>query len=185
MKLKFFERKNLAKSETNRIRREGNIPGVIYGQGAENRNITILGDELKAILRNMKSGLLATTIFELHDGEKTIKAIVKDIHYHVASYAVQHIDFALIEENRPVTVNVPLHVLGTSDCVGIKLGGFLRQVIRSLKVACLPKDIPQEFVIDIRDLNIAQAKRLSDVEIPSSVKPLARMNEVAVVIAKR
>lgn len=185
MKLKYFERKNLAKGETNKIRREGNVPGVLYGQDKENQNIILQGDELKAVFRNMKSGLLSTTIFELHDGKKTIKAIVKDIQYHVANYEILHVDFALVEENRPVTVNVPVQVVGVGDCVGIKLGGFLRQVIRSMKVTCLPKDIPQEFVIDIRDLNITQSKRLSDIAIPSSVKPLARMNEVAVVIAKR
>jgi len=65
------------------------------------------------------------------------------------------------------------------------LGGFMRQVIRALKVSCLPKDIPQEFVLDVKDLSIAQSKRLSDIELPSSVRPLARMNEIAVVIAKK
>ncbi len=55
-------------------------------------------------------------------------------------------------------VNVPIQLVGTADCAGVKLGGFLRQVIRSLKVSCLPKHIPQEFTFDVRDLNIAQSK---------------------------
>jgi large subunit ribosomal protein L25 len=184
-KLTVYPRKDLKKSETNRIRREGNIPGIIYGQGHQNETIWIKGDEIQAILRNLKSGLLATTSFELHDGKKTYKAIIKDIHYHVANYAIQHIDFAVLDSHRELTVNVPITILGLADCVGVKLGGFMRQVIRTLKVKCLPKNIPSEFELDIRDLNVAQSKRLSDIAIPDSVRPMGRMNEVAVVIAKK
>ncbi|HEX2582885.1 MAG TPA: 50S ribosomal protein L25 [Chlamydiales bacterium] len=184
-KLTVYPRKDLKKSETNRIRREGNVPGILYGQGHPNETIWIQGEELQAILRNLESGLLATTTFELHDGKRILKAIVKDIHYHVASYAIEHIDFAILDPHREVTVNVPITILGLADCVGVKLGGFMRQVIRALKVSCLPKHIPKAFELDIRDLNVAQSKRLSDIAIPDSVRPLGRMNEVAVVIAKK
>lgn len=183
-KLTIFQRKDLKKGATNQIRREGNVPAVIYGFGRENEMITVSGSELQAILRNLKSGLLSTTLFELHDGKKVQKAIVKDIHYHRVSYAVTHIDFVAVQDNQPVTVNVPIQVEGAADCAGIKLGGFLRQVLRTLKVSCLPKDIPSEFVFDVRELNVGESKRLSDLPIPSSVRPLGRMNEVAVVIAK-
>ena len=71
------------------------------------------------------------------------------------------------------------------DCVGIKLGGFLRQVIRSVKVRCLPKNIPQNFELDIRNLKMRQSKRLSDLVMPEGVTPLAATDEVVVVIAKR
>lgn len=186
MKLSVFKRTTGKKSEIKKIRREGNIPGILYGQKQEVENIYIKGDELQAIFRGLKAGLLPTTIFELSDGHKAVRAIVKDIHYHPTSYAVQHIDFVILEANTPVNVNVPIQILGLAECPGIKLGGFLRQVIRTLKVNCLPKDIPQEFTLDIRDLQIAQSKRLGDITIPDSVRPLAKsMNEVAVVIAKR
>lgn len=184
-KLTVYPRKDLKKGETNRIRREGNILAVLYGQGHSNENIWIKGDEFQAILRNLKDGSLATSVFELHDGKKTHKAIIKDIHYHVANYAIQHIDFAILDDSREVSINVPIVILGQGECVGIKLGGFMRQVIRSLKVSCLPKHIPQQFELDIRDLNVAQSKRLADIAIPDSVRPLGRMNEVAVVIAKK
>ena len=90
---------------------------------------------------------------------KRARAIVKDIQYNVASYDVEHIDFLLLSDDQIVTVNVPIQILGVAECPGIKLGGTFRQVIRTLKVSCLPKDIPSEFQIDIHDLNIAQSKR--------------------------
>lgn len=185
MKLTVHERKDLKKGATNQIRREGNVPGVLYGRGKENRNIVIQGDELRAVLRDLKSGVLSTTIFEIHDGKQKYRAVIKDIQYHVADYTILHMDLTMLEDHEPVSVNVPIQVVGTADCVGVKLGGFMRQVIRSLKVSCLPKDIPQGFTIDIRGLGITQSKRLSDIAIPSSVKPLAKMNEIAVVIAKK
>ena len=162
----------------------GDVPAVVYGLGRENETIYIKGEELQAFLRNLKSGLLATTVFELHEGKKVQKAIVKDIQYHRTTYAVEHIDFVALDSKQPVTVNVPIHVVGVAECPGIKLGGFLRQVLRSLKVRCLPKDIPSEFVIDVQTLNMGDSKRLCDIAIPESVRPMGRMNEVAIVIAK-
>lgn len=187
MKLSLFKRSPGKKSESKRIRREGDIPGVLYGVKQEVQSIYIKGEELQAIFRTMKPGLLPTTIFTLTDEKgKSHQAIVKDIHYHPTSYAVEHIDFVLLDSDTPVTVNVPIMVLGAAECPGIKLGGFLRQVIRTLKVKCLPKNIPQQFALDIQDLQITQSKRLSDIVIPSSVRPMAKkMDEVAIVIAKR
>ncbi len=185
MKLTISSRKELKKSEMKQIRREGNVPGILYGQGHANEMIIVNGDEMRTFLRNMKSGRLSTTVFELSDGKKTHKAIIKDIQYHPVNYSILHIDFALIADDRLVTVNVPLQVTGVADCVGIKLGGFLRQVIRFLKVECFPKHIPEEFTIDVKELNVNESKRLSDFAIPKTVRPIARMNEVAVVIAKK
>ncbi len=185
MKLTVHERKSMKKGETNKIRREGNIPGVLYGKGKANRNIVINGEELRAILRDLKSGLLSTTIFNVHDGKESYRAIIKDIHYHVANYNILHLDLTMLEDHQPISLNVPIQIVGAADCVGVKLGGFLRQVIRSMKVSCLPKDIPQGFVLDVRELGMNQSKRLSDIALPASVMPLAKMNEIAVVIAKK
>ncbi len=184
MKLTLTPRMGATKSEINKIRREGDIPAVIYGPGLPVEKITVKGSEFQAVLRNLPQGRLATTTFELDLDGKMRKAIVKDIQYNVASYAVEHIDFVLLSKDHPVAVNVPIHILGVAECPGVKLGGTLRQVIRTLKVSCLPKDIPGEFQIDIRELNIMDCKRLSDISIPPNVRPMAQMSEVAVVIAK-
>jgi large subunit ribosomal protein L25 len=184
MKLAIHKRTTGKKGETNKLRREGNIPGILYAHNEAGTPVYVKGEEVQAILRNMKPGLLATTVFELSDGQKHHKAIIKEIQYHVTSYEVEHIDFALLTD-KPVTVNVPIRMVGVADCAGVKLGGFIRQVIRTLKVSCLPKDIPQEFTVDIRDLGLGQKKTLADIEIPSNVRPLSKMSEVAVIIGKK
>lgn len=185
MKLELKKRTTGKKGENNKIRREGDIPAILYNSKGDAHPVVVKGDELKAHLRSIKSGLLSTTVFELALDGKKIKAIVKDVQYHVASYDIEHIDFLQLSDSEKVTVNVPVQLIGAADCAGVKLGGFLRQVIRSMKVTCLPKDIPQEFSIDVREMNIAQSKTLADVAIPANVKPCARMNEVAVVVGKK
>jgi large subunit ribosomal protein L25 len=185
MKLKAELRTSTKKSETKAIRREGKIPAILYSVGKANQQLILDAAEFGAILRNMKHGQLPTTTFELMVDGKETKAIIKDIQYQLTTYQVSHIDFEELLENVPINIKVPIQCLGVADCVGIKLGGFLRQVIRHVKVECLPKHIPAEFVVDVKDLGIRQSKRLADIVMPKGVKPLAKMDEVVVVISKR
>lgn len=185
MKLKVEKRITGKKGETNRLRREGHIPAVLYDSKGKGVAVSLKKDEFQAILRNMKQGLLSTTIFELALDEKLVKAIVKDVQYHVASYEIEHLDFLELAKGQPVTLSVPVLLTGAADCSGVKLGGFLRQVIRSLKVTCLPENIPQELSVDVRELSIAQSKRLSDIAIPANVRPRAKMDEVVVIVGKK
>lgn len=185
MKLSVFERVAERKSDANKLRREGKIPAVLYAKGQSPRNIGVNNEEFQAILRAMKPGLLPTTVFELQEAGRVVRALVKEVQYQPATYAIQHIDFIELQEDVLVNVNVPIRIVGLVDSVGVKLGGMLRQVIRSLQVSCLPKDMPQEFVVDVTELNLGEKRTLADLSIPESVRPLAKLNEVVVVIAKK
>lgn len=185
MKLKMVKRLVSKRSANNQIRREGNIPAVLYCRGTPNMLVSVDGVDFSEALRKMPNGRLATTKFTLVDGDKNLPVIVKEIQYHPTTYQVIHLDFEVLEKGIPVNVNVPLEFSGAADCVGIKLGGFLRTVIRQVNVSCLPEKIPASFVIDVRELAIGQSKRLSAIEMPEGVKPRTSLNEVAVVIAKR
>jgi large subunit ribosomal protein L25 len=185
MKLAVKQRISEKKKDIKEIRREGDIPAVIYSSKIQPEKLTVSGAEFKTVLRGMKAGHLSTTIFILSDGKTERRAIVKDIQYHLTTYNVSHIDFEELIEDVPVSVKVPVNCVGVVECVGIKLGGFLRQVIRHVKAECLPRNIPSEFLIDVRDLGIRQSKRLKDLLMPNGVRPLANPEEVLVVIAKR
>jgi large subunit ribosomal protein L25 len=186
MKLTMMKRSASKKSELSQIRRSGSIPAVLYSRGQAGENVAVDGAEFKAILRRVKSGCLSTTIFTLTDEHgKQRRAILKDIQYLPTTYDVWHLDFEELFDDVSINIKIPVVCVGVVDCVGIKLGGVLRQVIRTLRVNCLPKHIPAEFELDIRELAIGQTKRLSEITIPKDVRPLADLNEVAVVIAKR
>lgn len=185
MKLKIFKRTGEKKSDVKRLRFTGEIPGVIYGARRKNENIKLNEAEFQALMRDLKPGRLPTTLFELHYENEVLKAIVRDIQYHRTNYRILHIDFGILEADLPVTVNVPIIYQGAQDCAGVKLGGFLRTVLRSIKVSCAPNNIPSEFTIDVRNMQIMDAKRLSDIPMPEGVRPLAKLSEVAVVVAKK
>lgn len=186
MKLQVFKRTASKKTDTKKIRREGNIPAAMYVRGENADNITLKNADFQAVLRSIQPGRLPTTIFTLVDEHgKERKAIIKDIQYEATTYNVQHLDFEELYNDKKVNVKVPIECTGVVDCVGIKLGGFLRQVIRQLRVSCFPKDIPSALQVDIRNLALFESKRLCDLEIPQTVRPLVDLKEVAIVIAKR
>ena len=173
------------RSDSNRIRREGNIPAVLYSSGSANEMISINGTDFSEALRKMPTGRLATTKFVLVDGSNEVAAIVKEIQYHPTTYQVIHLNLERMTAGVPIKVNVPIEFSGVAECAGIKLGGFLRTVVRQLRVSCVPEKLPEVFMIDVRNLVIGQSERLSRIEIPEGIKPLTSLKEVAVVIAKR
>lgn len=186
MKLQVLERKTAKKSVTGAIRREGGIPAIIYARGKDAEAITVNAAEFGAIVRSLQPGRLSTTVFTLADAKgKERKAVLKEIQYMPTTYNVQHLDFEELVESMPVKIKIPIECTGVVDCVGVKLGGVLRQVVRYLRVSCLPKDIPAMFQLDVRSLQQNEVKRLRDLEIPENVRPLADLKEVAVIIAKR
>lgn len=186
MKLKTVARKAGSKSETNRLRREGYIPVVLYVRGKEGETLAVESSEFGSFLRNVKSGHLPTTIFTLVDDKgRERRVIIKDIQYEVTTYVVRHLDFEELLEDHKINIKIPIECIGMADCVGIKLGGVLRQVIRHVSVRCLPKDLPSFFELDVKELALKQTKRLSDLDIPETVRPLMKLNEVVAVIVKR
>ncbi len=185
MKLNVKERSGAVKKEAKRLRREGDIPGIIYGAHREAEKIAIPTREFSAVLRQIKTGSLSTVVFILHVGGKEIRALLKDIQYDRTSYRVVHLDFEELKDDVSVRVNVPIYCTDVAECPGIKLGGQLRQVIRHVSVECLPVNMPKEFTLSVKGLTMRQTRRLSDLVVPEGVKVLAPLAEVAVVIAKR
>ncbi|HAZ15101.1 MAG: 50S ribosomal protein L25/general stress protein Ctc [Chlamydiae bacterium GWC2_50_10] len=185
MKLTAKVREKEKKRDAIRIRREGDIPAVLYTPGKATRLLTVKGDEFAALVRTIKKDHLSTTKICLDVEGKSRDVIVKDIQYHPTSYQVIHLDFEELLEDVPVTIPVPVNCTGVMECAGIKLGGYLRQVMRQVKVQCLPKIIPASFDLDVSQLGILQSLRLSDLKIPEGIRPLANLSEVVVVIVKR
>lgn len=185
MELTVSKRTAGKKTEIKKIRREGNIPAILYFQGKKGEEIYIDGIAFKKVLNTVERGTLSSKIFTLHVDGKIVKAIVKDIQYNITTYDVIHLDFERLEDNSPVTLNIPLKLTGTVDCVGVKLGGNLRQVVRSVKVTCLPKDIPTDFSLDVRNLNVGQSLSMQDIVVPARVKlKYVDMNRAAVTVAR-
>lgn len=186
MKLQTVKRTADSKSEVKKLRREGYIPAVLYVKEKSGETLAVNASDFTANLRHVKSGHLPTTVFSLVDENgRERRVLIKDIQYAITTYNVTHLDFEELVDDHKINVKVPIECVGQVDCVGIKLGGVLRQVIRHVRVRCLPKDIPTFFELDIRELGIKQSKRLADIQIPNTVRPLTDLKEVVAVIVKR
>lgn len=186
MKLTYRNRSAERKSDSKRLRCEGAIPSIVYSRGQHSTNIAVTESEFSALVRTVKPGHLSTQVFELTDENGVAKrAILKDIQYEPTTYKVIHLDFEELVAGHKVNVKVPIEWVGVADCVGVKLGGVLRPVIRSLPVSCLPEHIPAAFQLDVKDMGARESRRLKDLTIPNTVRPLKNLNEVVVIVAKR
>ena len=185
MKLAVSKRLGEKKSELTQLRHQGDIPAVVYANGKSSDKIAVKGDEFAAAVRVLPKGYLPTTVFELDIDEKTVKAFIKGIQYHPTTYRVLHLDFMVLDDITKVNVKVPIVCTGSAECVGVKLGGFIRFLKRHVKVRGLPKNIPTDLKLNIKDLGIGQSKRIGNIEFGNKISPLASAKEIVVVIAKR
>jgi large subunit ribosomal protein L25 len=147
-------RTELGKKNAKQIRKEGNVPCVIYGKG---QNIHFYAHE-----NSFKNLVYTPDAHIVHldlDGKKH-ELVMQDIQFHPVTDRISHIDFIEIDEKKPIIINLPIKVIG--DSVGVKAGGKLRIKKRNLKVRGLASNIPEFLPIDITDLKIHHSIKVGD-----------------------
>ena len=137
------------KSLTKSIRREGQVPCNLYGNGVENVLFSVDARDLKALTHTPNSYIVDLDI----DG-KSYLAILHELQFHPVTDNTIHADFLAISADKPVTINVPLNIFG--NCAGVKAGGKLLIEARKLRVCGLPDQIPDVLDIDITNLRLGK-----------------------------
>ena len=137
------------KSLTKSIRREGQVPCNLYGNGVENVLFSVDARDLKALTHTPNSYIVDLDI----DG-KNYLAILHELQFHPVTDNTIHADFLAISADKPVTINVPLNIFG--NCAGVKAGGKLLIEARKLRVCGLPDQIPDVLDIDITNLKLGK-----------------------------
>lgn len=183
MKLKAVKRA-IGKSDLGRIRRKGDIPGVVYHGGKENTTVTIDGPMFQAHLRAIQKGCLATTRFEVDLDGETFQAIVKDISYHRTTYNIEHIDLMKVTSDQIVTVHVPIVCKGVDTCIGITQGGQLKTEKRSVKISLKVKEMPEAFTLDVSPLSLGESIRVRDLVLTGDMKAKIDGNQILVTVSK-
>ena len=162
-------RENVGKKDAKKLRAQGLVPCVIYGNGREIRFYTE-AKSFKTILFTPETYIIDFTI----DGQ-VCRTILQDIQYHPLSDEVLHADFLEVTEEKPITVTLPVRTEGTSP--GVMRGGKLKVRIPRLKVKGLIKDLPDFVIVNISELNVNQAIRVKDLSI-ENVTPLVAANNI-------
>jgi large subunit ribosomal protein L25 len=149
-----------------RLRAEGAIPAVIYGQGMEPLSISVNRRDLRLAL---SGGAGMNTVLDLTVDGTVYPAIVKDVQRHPVRRTVNHVDFIQINLSESITVSVPLRLVGEAPEVENN-NGLVDPAVDSIEVVTTPRLIPDEIVVDISGMTMDSVIRLSDIELPQGVE---------------
>ncbi|HOO99559.1 MAG TPA: 50S ribosomal protein L25/general stress protein Ctc [Bacteroidales bacterium] len=147
-------RNELGKKDAKMIRKEGNVPCVIYG-GEENIHFHTHELSFNKLIYTHEAHLVNINL-----EDKEYHAVLKEAQFHPVTDKIIHVDFIRIQENKPVIINIPLTFTGEST--GVKAGGKLIVKKRNLKVKGLAHDLPEELMIDVTNLKIAHSIKVGD-----------------------
>ncbi len=168
LELKAWARPRSGKGGARSVRREGRIPGILYGGGED--PVPLAVDD-KAIRLQLLTGHFQSTIFMLDvDGKKT-RVIPRSVQLDPVRDFPIHVDFMRVVKDATVTVAVPVHFLNEIASPGIKRGGILNVVRHEIEVRCPADAIPNHFDIDLTGLEIGDSVHISAMKLPEGVKP--------------
>ena len=147
-----------------RLRREGYVPGVVYG--GKDGDCT----SFKVNWRTLRQVLVdGSALIDLKVGGKTRPVIVKDQQQHPVRDELLHIDLLEVRLDEKIQTQVSVHLEGAEEAPGIKEGGVLEHVTHELNIEALPTDIPEAIVVDVSGLEIAATMHLSEISPPQGV----------------
>ena len=160
------------KGPASSLRREGLIPGVIYGEGKSAVSVQIGAKELTKVLQT-KSGARSLITLKLKESSTTAlperTVLIKELQHHPLSHLVTHVDFHQVSLTKQITVTVPLVFKG--DSIGVKhAGGVLEHLRWDLEVECLPTQIPSVIEVDVAGLDVGKSLDAKAVPLPQGVR---------------
>jgi len=158
-------REEKGKEKARKLRHQGLIPAVVYGQREETIPITLDPKELSKILRGGagERSLINLTIEGLQDGPVTKTVILKEKQIDPLKRTMLHVDLYTVAMDEKIHVAIPVRVVGKS--VGVELGGVLEQVLREIEVECLPGDIPPSIDVDVSALDVGDSIHVADITL--------------------
>src|SRR5665213_4141277 len=180
--LKAYPRSQVQHAEVKKLRASGRVPATIYGRQAKPQNLEVNSKEFSDLLHHSVSENLLVDLSVENDARSKRLALVQEIQHHPIDGKVLHVDFHEVAENEKVTVQVPVETTG--EAAGVKVGGgVLEHVLFKLKVRCLPKNLPDQIVIDVTALEIGKAVHLGDIKPPEGVEILGDKHITVVAVA--
>lgn len=156
-------REGTGKGAARSSRREGRIPGVLYGHGEESVSLSVDANELQKLVHSIS---IENTIVDLDIGKgEPYKVLIREVQRHPFRDEFIHIDFFHVAMDEKIQVEIPIVLIGTPTGVKNK-GGVMDHQLRELEVFCLPGNIPEKVEIDVSNLDIGDSIHVSDIQLP-------------------
>ena len=162
-------RAGTGKGAARQARRDGDVPGIVYGGGADPQPINI---PYNALIKRLKAGRFLSTLFNLKvEGQEDVRVICRGVQRHVVKDLPTHVD--LMRLRRTSRVNLFIHVdfINHKDAPGIKRGGVLTVVRSEVELNVLAGDIPDHITVDLTGREVGDVIHISDVTLPEGAKP--------------
>ena len=180
--LKAYPRTQARRGEVKKLRSSGRVPAVIYGRQARPQNLEVNAKEFEELIHHSVSENLLVDLSVDSDARAKRLALVQEIQHHPLDGKVLHVDFHEVAENEKVTVQVPVETVG--DAAGVKnSGGVLEHVLFKVKARALPKDLPEQIIIDVSHLELGKAVHLGEIKAPAGVEIIGDKNIPVVAVA--
>lgn len=166
--LKATAREEFGSRGSRRLRREGLVPGVVYGAGSDARAFQAGEREIRTVLAS------GAALFDLEDEDgNRVPVVVKEQQLHPVRGSLQHIDLQEVRLDEAIQAEVAIELEGADTAPGVKGGGVLEHVTREITVEALPTEIPERIVADVSAMEINDTLTLGSVTVPEGVKLVA------------
>ena len=161
---KVSERTDFGSRTARRLRRDGQVPGVVYTSGDEARAFQADAHLIALFLAE------GHALFDLEfEGHGAVPVVVKEQQKHPVRGHIMHLDCQQVDLDTAIQADVSLELIGTDDAPGVKEGGVLEHILRDITVAALPTDIPDGLFYDVSAMVIGDTISLDSVELPEGV----------------
>ncbi len=163
-------RAGTGKGAARTARRNGDVPGIVYGGGADPLPINI---PYNALLKRLKAGRFMSTLFNLKvEGQEDVRVICRGVQRHVVKDLPTHVDFLRLRRTTRVNIFIPVEFTNHAQAPGIKRGGVLTVVRPEVELNVLAGEIPDHITVDLTGRMVGDVIHISDVTLPEGVKPV-------------
>jgi len=177
IKLKATARGGAGKGAARAVRRQGLVPGVVYGDKKEPQNISFAYNELQP---HVNTGRFMSTLVDLEVDGTVVRAIPRDIQFEPVRDFISHVVFLRLGKGARIHVEVPVHFKNHMESPGIKKGGVLNIVRHEIDLYCPADFIPDEIMIDLTGLEIGDSVHIDAVKLPENVTPAIREKDFTI-----
>ncbi|MGH8764499.1 MAG: 50S ribosomal protein L25/general stress protein Ctc [Burkholderiales bacterium] len=158
-----------------RLRRTGNVPGIVYGGDKDAVNITL---DHKELYQHLTKESFHASILTLKLDGNAEQVLLRAFNMHPWKGHVQHIDFQRVSKDKKIHMKVPLHFVNAEVSPGVKeQGGVPNHVINELDITCLPDDLPEFIEVDMGSLTIGHSIHVKELKLPKGVEPVLHRGE--------
>ncbi|MBF9051518.1 50S ribosomal protein L25/general stress protein Ctc [Roseobacter sp. HKCCD9010] len=163
-------RTGTGKGAARQARREGKVPGIVYGGGVDPLPINI---PFNVLLKRLKQGRFLSTLFNMKvEGQDDVRVICRNVQRDVVKDLPTHVDFMRLRRNTRINLFIPVEFINEDEAPGLKRGGVLTVVRPEVELMVTAGDIPEKLVVDLAGLNVGDTITISAISLPEGTRPI-------------